>query len=49
MYKVYLHVYLRSCCCYCCIFDDEHEIEVHCAAMGMKSLFYLHCNYYMTL
>ena len=29
---------------------DKHEIEVHwCAAMGVKSLLYLHCNYYMTL
>ena len=27
----------------------EHEIEVHCAVMGVKSLFYLHCNYYMIL
>ena len=24
---------------------DKHEIEVHCAAMGVKSLLYLHCNY----
>ena len=28
---------------------DEHEIEVHCAAKGVKSLLYLHCNYYMIL
>ena len=28
---------------------DEREIEVHCAAMGVKSLLYLHCNYFMNL
>jgi len=29
---------------------DGHEIEVHsCTAMGVKSLLYLHCNYYMNL
>jgi len=29
---------------------DEHEkIEVHCAAMGVKLLLYLHCNFYMIL
>ena len=28
---------------------DKHEIEVHCTAMGVKSLLYLHCNYYMIL
>ena len=24
---------------------DKHEIKVHCAAMGVKLLLYLHCNY----
>ena len=28
---------------------DEHEVEVHCAEMGVESLLYLHCNYYMIL
>ena len=28
---------------------DENEIEVHCAAIGLKSLLYLHCNFYMIL
>ena len=28
---------------------DEHEIEVHCAAMGVNLLLSLHCNYYMKL
>ena len=29
--------------------NDKHEIEVYCTAMGVKSLLYLHCNYYMNL
>ena len=28
---------------------DKHEIEVNCAAIGVKSLLYLHGNYYLTI
>jgi len=31
------------------IIHDEHEIGVLCAAMGVKSLLHLHCNFYMIL
>ncbi len=52
MSKVYVHMYacIRDLVVVAVAFiRDEHEIEVHCTAMVVKSLLYRHRNYYLTL